>query len=101
MKHLPKSLQELIPKDKADVETAQRLKNYHYEEINEILRILRGTDEGWKYWCVSVFGINGKRTIDLRLVSEFERIAKNPTEQEVLEEVHELAMEFVNSKKTK
>ncbi len=123
------SLEILIPKDKGDLETAEKLKNYSFEEIepiipnlltciqdmnwpiagpvsdylvsisehltDHIIEILRGNDEVWKYWCISVFGLNTEKSIDPKLIKEFDRIAINPTEQEVLDEVHELALEFM------
>jgi len=125
-------LKELIPKDKGDVETANRLKNYSYQEIKtivpellewiqdlnwpvagpvadylesiseylteEIIEILRGNDEMWKYWCVFIFGIHATKTIDPKLMQEFLRIANKPTEQEILAEVYELAQELINDK---
>ena len=68
---------------------------------DDIVKVLKGDDEIWKYWCISIFGINSTRPIAPKLMNEFERIANNPTEKEVLEEVQELAKEFVNSKKFK
>lgn len=125
-------LKELIPKNKYDIATANRLKDYSYKEIktivpelmewiqdmnwpvarpvanylksisenltDNIIKILRGNDEIWKYWCISVFGINATKSIDPKLMQEFMRIANNPSEQEVLEEVHELAQELINDK---
>jgi len=103
---------ELIPKHKHDTETAEKLKNYSYEEIKpivpqllewmqdmnwpvsrpvsaylethidhiseEILRILRGNDEQWKYWIVIVFGPSTQNT---EVLNEIKRIAFNPTKK--------------------
>ena len=125
-------LKELIPKNKSDIETANRLKNYSYQEINaivpellewiqdlnwpvaepvaaylksiseylteDIIKILKGNDETWKYWCVSIFGINATKSVDPELMKEFMRIANNPTEEEISEEVYELAQELINNK---
>ena len=63
----------------------------------DIIKILNGTDDTWKYWCVSVFGLNTIKPIDPRLMTEFNRIAANPTKNEVLEEVHELIMELMET----
>jgi hypothetical protein len=65
---------------------------------DDIIKILNGTDDTWKYWCVSVFGLNAIKPIDPRLMTEFYRIAANPTKNEVLEEVHELIMELMETK---
>ncbi len=123
------NLRELIPKNKGDIETAERLKNYSYEEIktivpelltwiqdmnwpvagpvsnylesiseyltDDIIKILNGNDDVWKYWCVSVFGLNAIKPIDPKLMTEFKRIATNPTQKEVYEEIHELTLEFI------
>ncbi|MGX1928025.1 DUF5071 domain-containing protein [Flagellimonas sp. 2504JD4-2] len=126
-------MKELIPKNKGDIETANKLKNYSYQEVkeiipellewiqdlnwpvakpvadyltsisehltNDIIAVLRGTDEVWKYWCITIFGIHTNKSIDPMLIQEFERIANHPTENEILEEVHELAQETVNFKR--
>ncbi len=62
---------------------------------DDIIKILKGDDNVWKYWCVSVFGLNATKPIDPKLMTEFKRIATNPTQGEILEEVRELALEFV------
>ena len=61
----------------------------------DIINILDGDDDVWKCWCVSVFGLNATKPIDPKLMTEFRRIALNPTQGEVEEEVQELALEFV------
>ena len=122
-------MEELIPKDKGDLKAAERLKNYSFEEVkdiipellewiqdmswpvagpvanylesiaehltDDIIKILNGNDNVWKYWCVSVFGLNAIQPIDPKLMTEFKRIATNPTQGEISEEVQELALEFV------
>ena len=126
-------MEELIPKNKGDVKTAKKLKNYSYEEVkniipellswiqdmnwpvalpvseflqsiseyltNDIIKILQGNDDVWKYWCVSVFGLNAIKPIDTRLIAEFKRIAINPTETEITEEIHKLILEFLEVEK--
>ena len=125
-------MKELIPKDKGDVKTAEKLKSYSYSEVknivpelltwiqdmnwpvagpvsdylqsiseyitDDIITILNGNDDVWKYWCVSIFGLNAIKPIDPKLMMEFKRIATNPSKNEVLEEVHELIMELVETK---
>lgn len=121
------NIRELIPKDKCDFETVEKLKNYSFDEIesiipdllewlqdtnwpissavfdllapfaekisSEILKILQGKDEIWKYWILQSFG----KTIKNKLVMhEIERIAKNPTKAEIEEEVYEIAFEIIN-----
>ena len=125
-------LKELIPKDKFDLETTERLSNYSYQEIktivpellewikdmnwpvaipiaeylvsisenltDDLIKILRGNDEVWKYWCVSIFGINTTKSVDPKLMTEIVRIATNPSDNEILEGVHELAEQLVDKK---
>ncbi|MEM8890995.1 MAG: DUF5071 domain-containing protein [Bacteroidota bacterium] len=124
-------IRKLIPKDKGDVETAQKLFSYTYEEIRpivpdllewiqdmnwpvagpvseylesisehfpeEILAILQGDDDIWKYWCIHVFGLWSKKEIHPVLLKEIKRIAESPTEGEIREEVQEVALEFMQS----
>jgi hypothetical protein len=126
-------MEELIPKDKLDIEAVARLYNYSYHEIkpiipqllewlqdinwpvaipmvdylltmseyltDDIISILKGNDEVWKYWCLYAFGMNNIKPIDLRLLSEFERIAYFPTQGEIKEEVQEVAMKVMNKVK--
>ncbi|MEK6153122.1 DUF5071 domain-containing protein [Flavobacteriaceae bacterium 3-367] len=64
---------------------------------DNIIGILKGRDDVWKYWCVKVFGIDAIKPIDPKLWKEFNRIATNPSPQEIAEEVHELAVELMNN----
>ncbi|MFG4001547.1 DUF5071 domain-containing protein [Flavobacterium aquidurense] len=117
----------LIPKDKFDYETVDRLKSCSYDQIEsiipellewlqdmnwpisqpiaeyllpffekiapEILKILQGKDEVWKYWMLVTFG---KITKDKLVLEEINRIAKNPTQEEADNEVSEIANEIIN-----
>jgi hypothetical protein len=123
------NIESLIPKDKFDIETAKKLSNYSFEEIQPIIpdllewlqdfnwpvsktiadflipfsenisfqlvEILRGNDEIWKYWILTIFGSIVK---DELFLNEIKRIAQKPTNQEVYEEVSELAKEIIVSK---
>lgn len=117
----------LIPKDKFDYETVDRLKSCSYDQIEsiiqellewlqdmnwpisqpiaeyllpfsekiapEILKILQGKDEVWKYWMLVTFG---KITKDKLVLEEINRMAKNPTQEEADNEVSEIANEIIN-----
>ena len=117
---------DLIPKNKFDIETAEKLKNYSFEIIkpiipsllewlqdmnwpvakpvslylvsindkitDEILEVFKTKDEIWKYWMISNFG---PITTSIEIRNEIERIANNPTKNESLEELDELALEVV------
>ncbi len=119
------NIENLIPKDKFDIITAEKLKNYSFEEIKpiipnllewlqdlnwpvskliadflipfseniafEILKILQGNDEMWKYWILLVFGKIIKNEL---VIKEINRIAQNPTLEEIDAEVYELAKEI-------
>lgn len=65
------------------------------EEIApEILKILKGKDEIWKYWILTTFGKNIKNELVLH---EINRIAKNPTQDKIDEGVDEIANEINNN----
>ncbi|CAA9200038.1 hypothetical protein FLA105534_02934 [Flavobacterium bizetiae] len=115
----------LIPKDKFDFETVEKLTKYSFKDIEpivpdllewlqdinwpisqpiaeflipfseeiapEILKILKGKDEIWKYWILTTFGKNIKNELVLQ---EINRIAKNPTQDEIDEGVDEIANEI-------
>jgi hypothetical protein len=120
------NIQELIPKHKGDHETADKLKNYTYDQIKaivpdlltwlqdmnwpvagpvadyletftdnigpDLVKILQGDDEVWKYWIISRFG---RLTKDEDVINEIKRIAFNPTKAETVDEVDEKAREIL------
>ena len=120
------NLQQLIPKHKADVETAEKLRSYSYAEVKPIIRqllcwlqdmnwpvsrpmanyllqfteeispelvnILQGDDVMWKYWIIDVFG---STTTNAAVIKEMERIAYNPTSNDVDAGVDEIAREVL------
>ena len=57
----------------------------------EILYILKGTDEVWKYWILIIFG---KTITNEIVINEIKRIATNPTDGEFNERVNEIAIEI-------
>lgn len=126
-------ISELIPKDKFDIETANKLPNYTYEELkpiipelltwiqdmnwpvskpvanylqtltehlsNDIIEILQGTDDIWKYWTLHVFGLWNLKPLNELVRKEIERIAITPTESERTEEVDQIANELLGEQK--
>lgn len=59
---------------------------------SDILEILNGTDEVWKYWILSGFG----DSITNNLVNEeIKRIAFKPTKNELNEGIAEIALELI------
>ena len=120
------SIKYLIPKDKFDFETVEKLKNYSFDEIepiipnllewlqdmnwpvsrplanflvpyseeisSEILKILQGKDEMWKYWILLTFG---KSIKNKSVHQEITRIAQNPTKDEIENDVFEIAQEIL------
>lgn len=121
------SIKHLIPKDKFDFETVEKLKNYSFDEIepiipnllewlqdmnwpvskpiadflvpfseeisSEILKILQSNDEMWKYWILLTFG---KKIKNRSVLQEITRIAKNPTKDEIDNDVFEIAKEILH-----
>jgi hypothetical protein len=120
------NIQDLIPKHKGDNETADKLKNYSYDQIkpiipdlltwmqdmnwpvagpvsdyletltdnisSDLLNILKGDDEVWKYWIIARFG---RLTKDQDVLNEIKRIAFNPTKSEIVDFVDERAREIL------
>ena len=118
-------IKSLIPKDKFDLETVEKLKQYSFEDIEpiipdllewlqdmnwpvsqpiaafllpfseeiapEIVKILKGKDEMWKYWILVTFGKNIKNKW---VVQEITRIAENPTQDEIDHELNMIANEI-------
>ena len=62
---------------------------------DDIIVILKGNDEVWKYWLLLVFGANATTPIAPKLLAEFKRIATQPTPEEVTEEIQDLALEII------
>ncbi|WP_291285208.1 DUF5071 domain-containing protein [Flavobacterium sp.] len=60
---------------------------------SEILKILQSQDQVWKYWILDTFGEIIK---DQMVLNEIERIAKDPTKEEIDEEVSEIAKKIIN-----
>ncbi|KAF2512683.1 DUF5071 domain-containing protein [Flavobacterium zhairuonense] len=120
-------IKNLIPKDKFDFETVEKLKGLSFDQIEpiipnllewlqdmnwpisksiaelliphtekislEILKILQSEDQVWKYWILLTFGEIIKNEI---VWNEIKRISRNPTKDEVDEEVFEIAKEIIN-----
>jgi len=57
----------------------------------EILHILKGTDEVWKYWILLIFGKTIKNEI---VINEIKRIAINPTDDEINDGVNDIAIKI-------
>lgn len=122
-------IKSLIPKDKLDIDTAEKLFNFSYQEIKpivpellewikdmnwpvahpiaeylvticenitpEIMQILSGNDEIWKYWCIGVFGIFSNKILDDKIYKILCKIAHQPNETELEHEVNKLALEAI------
>jgi hypothetical protein len=123
------TIQQLIPKDKFDIETADKLSKYSYDEIKpivpelltwiqdmnwpvarpvseylqvisdhlteDIIEILRGPDDVWKYWSLHVFGLWTTKPLDNRIIQELKRIIANPTKGEIEDGVQEVAQKII------
>jgi hypothetical protein len=123
------TIQQLIPKDKFDIETVDRLSDYSFDEVRQIapdlltwiqdmswpvakpiskylqsisehltediIKILKGTDDTWKYWTLHVFGLWTTKPLDKKIIEEIKRIANSPTRRERDEEVDEIARRII------
>ena len=61
----------------------------------DILKILKGTDDIWKYWTLHVFGLWTSKSLDKKIIEEIKRIATTPTLGEKNEEVDEIAKQII------
>lgn len=120
------NIQNLLPKDKFDLETVENLKNFSFEEIQpivpellewlqdcnwpvskpilnfllpftdkisfNILEILKGSDEIWKYWILMGFGNSITNNL---VIEEIKRIAFKPSKNEINEGIAEIALELI------
>jgi len=65
---------------------------YSEKIAHEIIQILKGKDEMWKYWILVTFGKIIKNKL---AVQEINRIAKNPTQDEIYHELNTIANEII------
>ncbi|MET1260682.1 DUF5071 domain-containing protein [Flagellimonas sp. DF-77] len=72
----------------------------HTNEIyKEILNVLRGNDETWKYWVVKFLVLHSEVIPNSKIMQVVERIAYSPTKPEKIEEVDEIALEVIDKYK--
>jgi hypothetical protein len=74
---------------------ADYLESISEKLTDEILEVLKGNDDIWKFNCLRLFSENTNKLIDERLLIEINRIALRPTKGEIEEDVNELAIEIV------
>jgi len=123
-------IENLIPKDKLDIETAEKLKQFSYEEVkpiipnllewiqdmnwpvsrviadylitiseyltSDIIDILNGKDEMWKYWTIGVFGIYSEKPLQPEVKEIINRISYNPSFEEIENKVNIQAINALN-----
>jgi hypothetical protein len=68
---------------------AAYLETISFSITSEIIKILRGNDSTWKYWCLVVFGRGD--SIDPILLQEIRQLIPRVTIQEIEEGVLEVA----------
>ena len=61
----------------------------------EILKVLKGNDDIWKWGCLRIYLQNIDKINEDGLLNEIKRIASHPTKGEIEEDVNELAIELV------
>jgi hypothetical protein len=62
---------------------------------SELVKILQGDDEVWKYWIIGRFG---RLTKDENVLTEIKRIASKPTKAEIVDFVDERAREILEDR---
>lgn len=71
---------------------ANILSSYTNRIEEQILEVLKGSDDLWKYWCIQELLLHSKeRNLSNNLVNELIRIVKHPTDGEIEEDVVEIA----------
>ena len=63
---------------------------------SDLVKILQGDDEVWKYWIIGRFG---PLTKDEDVLNEIRRIAFHPTKKETVDEVDEKARKILSDRK--
>ncbi len=78
-------------------EIAEILSAYTNSIKSELLDILKGQDDIWKYWCINgVIYPSKEEYLDLDLINELKRIVNAPTKGEKEEEVNLSAEEALD-----
>jgi hypothetical protein len=62
---------------------------------DEILKVLKGNDDIWKWGCLRIYLRTIDKINDEGFLNEIKRIASHPTKGEIEEDVNELAIELV------
>jgi Domain of unknown function (DUF5071) len=75
---------------------ADFLRTVQDEITDDIINVLKTNDDVWKYWCLHNFGYRASG-IDGRLLNEIKRIAASPSDSEIIEGVHEAAVEITRN----
>jgi len=70
----------------------------HTNSIKEnIIKVLKGDDGLWKYWCIQqLVYYSQESSIDIDILKELKKIVQSPSEEEQLEEVDEIAKETLD-----
>lgn len=58
---------------------------------NEIIGILKGKDEMWKYWILNGLLLKTEKKLDRSIIEELEKLYTNPSEDESEAEVDSIA----------
>ena len=74
----------------------ERLKLLEEPLINPIQNILRGNDDIWKYWIISSLLRQTSIKVVTLVKEDLNKIIKNPTANEISEEVNVAAEELLN-----
>ncbi len=76
---------------------AKYLRSISEELSDEIIRILNGKDEMWKYWTIEVFGIRSEKKLDPKIIEILHSIAYTPSPEEKEYEVDLQAIEALKA----
>lgn len=77
---------------------AEPIANYFQPHINEIeaeiITVLNTDDSVWKYWILHLI-LNYDKVLSNKIMAEVKRIAQHPTQEEIEEELPQIATEII------
>ncbi len=75
---------------------AEKLRKHTPDILEELMAILLGSDEEWKYSCIAVFGIASSNP-PLELRNKIIDMCKQPTKSEVEADINYIACEVIKT----
>ena len=64
--------------------------------VDDLIVILKGKDEEWKYSILALLFLQNNKKINPRLVKEITRLSESPTQFEIASEVNDIAKDVLD-----